>query len=79
MSPSKQERIFKKEYAQELIKIANGDLGSAKILFQHFSDESSRAENTFFFCQQAIQKCLKAVLCALNLGQWAQKIVSGSR
>ena len=67
MSPSKQERIFKKEYAHELLKIANGDLGSARILLQHFADETGRAENIFFLSQQAIEKALKAVLCALEL------------
>jgi HEPN domain-containing protein len=67
VTPSKQERIFKREYASELLKIASGDLGSARILFQHFSDESGRAENIFFLSQQAIEKCLKAVLCALRL------------
>jgi HEPN domain-containing protein len=67
MSPQKQERLFKKEYSRELLKIASGDLGSAKILFDSFSNTSGRAENIFFLCQQSIEKSLKAVLCALEL------------
>ena len=67
MSTLKQERIFKKEYAKELLKIASGDLGSARILCEHFSNTSGRAENIFFMCQQSIEKSLKAVLCALGL------------
>jgi HEPN domain-containing protein len=67
MSPSKQEKIFKPEYAPELLKIAAGDLGSAEILLKNFSAENSRAENIFFLAQQSIEKSLKAVLCALRL------------
>jgi HEPN domain-containing protein len=67
MTPSKQEKLFKPEYAAELIKIAEGDLGSAQILLQHFSEGSSRAENIFFLAQQSIEKSLKAVLCALKI------------
>ena len=53
MSTQKQERIFKKEYSKELLKIASGDFGSAKILYENFSNASGRAENVF--------------LCASNL------------
>lgn len=67
MSTQKQERIFKKEYSKELLKIASGDFGSAKILHENFSNASGRAENVFFMCQQSIEKSLKAVLCALGL------------
>jgi HEPN domain-containing protein len=67
MSTQKQERIFKKEYSKELLKIANGDFGSAVILYENFSNASGRAENVFFMCQQSIEKSLKAVLCALGL------------
>ena len=48
MSPSKQEKKFKKEYSQDLIKIALGDLGTAKILLANFTDENIRIENIFF-------------------------------
>jgi len=67
LSSPKHERIFKKEYAKELLKIASGDLGSARILYEHFSNASGRAENIFFLCQQSIEKSLKAALCALGL------------
>ncbi len=67
MSPKNQERTFKKEYARELLSIAEGDLGSGRVLFQNFGQEKSRAENVFFLCQQAIEKALKAVLCAYGL------------
>jgi hypothetical protein len=50
MSTQKQERIFKKEYSKELLKIANGDFGSAVILYENFSNASGRAENVFIMC-----------------------------
>jgi HEPN domain-containing protein len=67
MTPSKQERVFKPEYSDELLKIAVGDLGSAEVLLKNFCAENSRAENIFFLAQQSIEKSLKAVLCALQL------------
>jgi len=56
----KQEKKFRKEYAPELFKIAQGDLDSAKGLT---SAKLGRVENVCFHVQQAIEKALKAVLC----------------
>lgn len=61
MSPKKQHRKFKKEYAKELIRIAEGDLDSARILA---SGNPKRPENIFYMAEQCIEKCLKAVICA---------------
>ena len=63
----KQDKIFNQEYARELLRIAKGDLGSARILAKEFSADNSRAENIFFMAQQAVEKALKAVLCARKL------------
>ncbi len=59
MSPRKIEKLFKKEYSAELLRIAVADLASAKILAQH----GGRAENSIYHAQQSIEKALKAVLC----------------
>lgn len=50
---------FNPEYAKQLIKIAEGDLESAKILA---SSKGGRPENIFFIAQQSIEKSLKSVL-----------------
>jgi HEPN domain-containing protein len=57
------ERRFKKEYAKELVKIAYGDLESAKGLFKV---KMGRTENILFHVEQSIEKALKAVLCWLG-------------
>lgn len=57
------ERIFKKEYAAELLRIAEGDLHSARALEK---DTLGRRENIIFMAEQCIEKCLKAVLCHLG-------------
>jgi HEPN domain-containing protein len=67
MTPSKQEKLFRPEYALELIRIARGDLGSAQLLLDHFAEREGRAENIFFLAQQSIEKSLKAALCALAI------------
>ncbi len=51
---------FKKAYAVELLRIAEGDLQSAEGLAVY---KKGRPENTLFLAQQAIEKALKAVLC----------------
>lgn len=61
MSPKKQNRKFKKEYALELIRIAEGDLDSARILA---AGKPKRPENIFYMAEQCIEKSLKAVICA---------------
>ena len=63
MSPKDQEKLFHKEYASELIRIAESDLESANVLK---SSAKGRAENVCFHAQQAMEKALKAALCALG-------------
>ena len=57
------EKRFKKEYGIELLRIAEGDLHSAKVLEK---DSIGRRENILFHAEQCIEKCLKAVLCHLE-------------
>lgn len=64
MTPRKQEKLYKKEYAKQLIRIAEGDLQSAKALYE---TQQGRPENACFHCQQAIEKSLKAVLTHLQI------------
>ena len=59
MSPRKQEKLFKPEYAPELIRIAGADYESAKILAEH----GGRKENSIYHAQQCVEKSIKAVLC----------------
>ena len=54
------ERTFKKGYAAELLRIAEGDLESAKGLSKI---KMGRTENILFHVEQSIEKALKAVLC----------------
>ncbi len=61
MSP--RPKIYKKEYALELMKIAIGDLESARVLSQH---QSGRLENVAYLAHQAAEKALKALLCHLG-------------
>ncbi|HPI40368.1 MAG TPA: HEPN domain-containing protein [Pseudobdellovibrionaceae bacterium] len=58
MSPSTKK--YKKEYAFSLLRIAKGDLASAKVLAR---SKEGRAENSIYLAQQSIEKALKAVLC----------------
>lgn len=53
------EQKFKKEYAFELLKIAEGDLETTKVLL---SASIGRKENVCFNAQQVIEKSLKAIL-----------------
>ena len=53
-------RIYKREYAVELLKIAIGDLESARVLSQH---QGGRLENVAYLAHQAAEKSLKALLC----------------
>jgi len=55
------ERLFKKPYARELMAIAKNDLVAAKFLA---ANTEVRFETAFFMLQQAVEKCLKAVLVA---------------
>jgi len=68
MSPKNQERRFPAEYAQELLRIAQADHDSAAYLLTGVADEHGvRPENAAYLFQQAIEKALKAVLCAREL------------
>ena len=64
VTPRTQEKVFKKEYAIELLRIAQGDLASAQALF---NAKQGRPENIGFHCQQVIEKALKAVLVSLSI------------
>lgn len=55
---------YKKEYAPELLRIARGDLESAAGLAKL---ASGRKETVVYLVQQAIEKCLKAMSCHLEL------------
>ena len=61
MTPRKQEKVFPPKYSMELIKIAAGDLQGASLLAAANPD---RKENVIYLAQQALEKSLKAVLCA---------------
>lgn len=54
------EQVFAKEYAKELLSIAQQDLQSAIALA---AAQGIRIENVFLLAQQALEKALKAVLC----------------
>ena len=62
MSPSSQERLFRKDYAVELLRIAAEDLRTAEFLFEGLESKRIRGENYFYTLQQSIEKALKAVL-----------------
>ena len=55
------ERTFKKEYASELLKIAESDLNTARVLAN--TNHRVRPENILFHVGQAVEKALKSVLC----------------
>lgn len=57
------ERTYKTAYADELLRIAQGDLQCAEILAR---GNPSRQENIFFHVGQAIEKALKAKICMLG-------------
>ncbi len=54
------QKQFTKEYAKELLRVAQGDLRTAKVLVDH---PGGRTENTFFLIQQSLEKAFKAVIC----------------
>jgi HEPN domain-containing protein len=56
--------VYEKPYALELIRIACADFEAAEVLF---AARVKRQENIFLMAQQALEKALKAVLCALGL------------
>ena len=58
------ERLFKPEYAKELLSLARSDLATGKYLSK---STKIRPENTLFHIGQAVEKSLKAVLCHLQM------------
>lgn len=62
MTPRKTERLFAPGYAEELLRIAEGDFATAQFLLGGF-DTKIRQENLFYMAQQAVEKALKAALC----------------
>lgn len=67
MSPSSQERLFRPEYAAELLRIAAADLDTAEFLLEGLERGRIRGENYFFALQQCLEKTLKAVLVHLGI------------
>lgn len=61
MSPT--EKRYRKEFAQELFRIAEADLKTAKAIA---GIKDVRPENTLFHIEQAVEKSIKAVLCHLQ-------------
>jgi HEPN domain-containing protein len=62
MSPSGQERVFRKGYAGELLRIAESDLDTVEYLLEGLTQGRIRGESYFFAVQQVLEKALKAVL-----------------
>ncbi len=65
MTKSYKKQLFPQKYSKELLKIADGDLASAKTLFQ--SSHDGRPENIVFIAQQSVEKYIKAVLVHLQI------------
>jgi HEPN domain-containing protein len=57
------ERIFKREYAAELLQIAENDLVAAAALAPI---KGVRKETVLFHVEQSVEKALKSVLCYLG-------------
>lgn len=53
-------RLFKKEYAFELLGIAKSDAISARALSS--APNPGRLENVLYLVQQSVEKCIKSVL-----------------
>ncbi len=52
--------LFPKEYADELLRIAEGDLQSALALAS--AKKPGRLENVLYIIQQSVEKCIESVL-----------------
>ena len=63
-----QKRLFNKEYAKELLRIAQGDGESASALFKA---KVGRPENIVFLAQQSVEKSIKA-----RVGSLANRVSS---
>lgn len=64
MTKNLKKQLFPKEYAKELLRIADGDLASALGLSKL---TAGRPENIIFLAQQAVEKYLKSVLVCLQI------------
>ena len=60
MVPSNKSILFDAKYSVELLKIAKGDLASAKALLE--AKNPGRPENILYMVQQSVEKCIKSVL-----------------
>lgn len=67
MSPKSQEHRFPRDYAAELLRIAKADHASAAYLKTGVGTPNVRRENVAYLFQQAVEKALKAALCAHDL------------
>jgi HEPN domain-containing protein len=63
LTPTRNDRIFEKSYALELLRIAESDLLSAKALK---GVKGVRIENSYYMIQQCIEKSLKAVIVSFE-------------
>lgn len=57
--------LFRKEYASELLNIAEGDLVTAKALID--SINPGRLENILYMIQQSVEKSIKTVLISKQI------------
>ena len=62
MSPN--DKIFKRSYAPELLRIAQEDFKTAAFLA---TSADIRKENILFHLEQSVEKALKAVLCSKGI------------
>ena len=67
MSPKDQERLFPTEYSAELLRIAEADHASGAYLKTGLAEPGVRPENVAYLFQQAIEKALKAAICAAGV------------
>ncbi len=65
MTRNLKKQLFQKKYAKELLRIADGDLASAKTLSK--VSDGGRPENIVFLAQQAVEKYIKSVLVHLEI------------
>jgi HEPN domain-containing protein len=59
------DKVFKKQFASELFRIAQNDLQAAKTLN---ADALVRKETAMLMIQQCVEKSLKALLCSVEAG-----------
>lgn len=64
MTKNLKKQLFPKQYSEELLKIAKGDLESAVGLSKI---NKGRPENIVFIAQQSVEKSIKAVLVHLQI------------